>query len=268
MGIKFSLRLPRLSAKIGRLRHADRLPLGGQPGIYPDKRIMMTKTTANHSQSLLKLALFSLVEPEHIDKLADQARELRIGKGEILFQKGDRPHGFFVLLGGRINLAFPSEQGTERVLEVIKPGETFGEAMMFLRRPYPVFAQATLDSYLLDIPEQSIQDLLERDCRLARRMLAGISIRLHELVSNLEACSMRSSAQRVACMLQHYAPEKGLKRYDVELPTAKHTMASQLNLTPETFSRVLHVLSEAGLIEVSGRTIKVLDADKLKNLEV
>jgi CRP-like cAMP-binding protein len=230
--------------------------------------MMMTKTTTNHADTLLKLALFKLVDPELVGFLAAQVRELRIGKGEILFQKGDQPHGFFVLLEGRINLSFPSEQGTERVLEVIKPGETFGEALMFLERPYPVFALATAESHLLDIPEQAIQTLLEKDCHLARKMLAGISIRLHELISNLEACSMRSSAQRVACMLQHYAPEQGMQVYDVELPTAKHTLASQLNLTPETFSRVLHVLADAGLIEVSGRKIRVLSANGLKNLEV
>lgn len=229
---------------------------------------MMTRTTHNHTDALRKVALFSLVEPEHLEGLSASVRELQISKGEILFQKGDVPHGFFVLLEGKVNLAFPSEQGTERVLEVIRSGETFGEALMFLQRPYPIFAQAVADCRVLDIPEQAIQNLLEKDCGFARKMLAGISIRLHELISNLEACSMRTSAQRVACMLQHYAPEVGAQRYDVELPAAKHTLASQLNLTPETFSRVLHVLSDAGLIEVSGRKISVLNANGLKNLEV
>ena len=229
---------------------------------------MMTRTTTNHADALHKVALFRMVDREFVETLASQVRELHLGKGEILFQKGDVPRGFFVLLEGRINLAFPSEQGTERVLEVIRSGETFGEALMFLQRPYPVLAQAVTESRMLDIPEQAIQSLLEKDCHFARKMLAGISIRLHELVSNLEACSMRSSAQRVACMLQHYAPQQGMQRYDVELPAAKHTLASQLNLTPETFSRVLHVLTDAGLIEVSGRKITVLDANGLKNLEV
>jgi CRP-like cAMP-binding protein len=229
---------------------------------------MMTKTSINHATSLQKIPLFSMVEHELLERMARQTRELRLAKSEILFQRGEMPHGFFILLEGRINLSFPSDQGTERVLEVIRQGETFGEALMFLRRPYPILAQAVLESRVLDIPEQAIQDLLDMDCRLARGMLAGISIRLHELVSNLEACSMRTSAQRVACMLQHYAPEKGARSYEVELPMAKHTLASQLNLTPETFSRVLHALSEAGLIEVSGRKIRVLNADKLKTLDV
>jgi len=222
----------------------------------------------DRQRTMAKLPLFRVLAPEETKYLASQVRELRLAKGEILFNKGDIPHGFYVLIEGRIQLAFPSEQGTERVLEVIKPGESFGEALMFLDKPYPIYGQATQDSLLLDVPGQTMLTLLEKDCGLARKMLAGISMRLHELIGNLESCSMRSSTQRVACMLQHRAPDQSLNQYEVELPAAKQTVASQLNLTPETFSRVLHVLSDAGLIEVSGRTIKVLDAEGLRRMEI
>ena len=218
--------------------------------------------------ALQRLPLFKLLSTEETHALASQVRELRLAKGGILFNKGDVPHGFYVLLEGRVQLAFPSEEGTERVLEVVKPGESFGEALMFLDKPYPIYAQATQDSALLDVPGETMLGLLEKDCRLARKMLAGISMRLHELIGNLESRSMRSSTRRVACMLQHRAPDQSLNRYEIELPAAKQTMASQLNLTPETFSRVLHVLSEAGLIEVAGRVIKVLDAEGLRRIEI
>lgn len=230
--------------------------------------MMMTKRSGELSDVLRKVPLFNKVEKAELVHMAQWVREFRLDRGEILFQKGDIPHGFYILIEGRITLAFPSEQGAERILEVIKPGETFGEALMFLRQPYPIFSQATVDSLLLDIPEDAIDTLLDKDCHLAKRMLAGISIRLHELISTLEACSMRSSAQRVACMLFHAAPAKGAQEYDVQLPAAKHVIASQLNLTPETFSRVLHVLTEAGMIEVSGRVIKVLNADALRKLQM
>ncbi len=229
----------------------------------------MHKQFGEDSQgAIARLPLFRVLTPEETKYLVSQVRERRLPKGQILFNKGDTPHGFYVLIEGRIQLAFPSEQGAERVLEVIKPGESFGEALMFLDKPYPIYAQATQDSMLLDVPGQTILDLLEKDSRLARKMLAGISMRLHELISTLESCSMRSSTQRVACMLQHHAPDKALNQYEVELQATKQTVASQLNLTPETFSRVLHVLSDAGLIEVSGRIIKVLDAEGLRRMEI
>lgn len=218
--------------------------------------------------AIARLPLFRVLTPEETQYLVGHVRERRLTKGQVLFNKGDTPHGFYVLVEGRIQLSFPSEEGAERVLEVIKPGESFGEAMMFLDKPYPVSAHATRDCALLDVPGETILELLEKDSRLARKMLAGISMRLHELVGNLESCSMRSSTQRVACMLQHQAPDKSLNQYEVELRAAKQTVASQLNLTPETFSRVLHVLSDAGLIEVSGRVIKVLDAEGLRRVEI
>jgi CRP/FNR family transcriptional regulator, dissimilatory nitrate respiration regulator len=229
---------------------------------------MMARRRNDLVDVLRTVPLFSMIGEDDLRIMADQVRELNVGRGEILFQKGDQPHGFYVLLEGRITLAFPSEQGAERILEVIKPGETFGEALMFLGRPYPIFSHAGADSRVLDIPEQAINGLLDKDSQLARRMLAGISIRLHELISNLEACSMRSSAQRVACMLQHAAPASGMQEYEVRLQAAKHVVASQLNLTPETFSRVLHGLSESGLIEVSGRIIRVLDAEGLRKVQL
>jgi len=218
--------------------------------------------------AISRLPLFRELSADEASQLISQVRELRLDKGQILFNKGDIPHGFFVVVEGRIQLAFPSEQGTERVLELIKPGESFGEALMFLDKAYPVFAQATQDSLVLDVPGHTMLGLLEKDSRLARKMLAGISMRMHELITNLETCSMRSSTQRVACMLQHQAPDKSLNEYEIELPAAKQTVASQLNLTPETFSRVLHVLSDAGLIEVSGRVIRVLDAEGLRRIEI
>ena len=230
--------------------------------------MMMTSRCGDLVEVLRSVPLFSKIGLNDLTEMADQVRELKVGRGEMLFQKGDSPHGFYVLLEGRISLAFPSEQGTERILEVIKPGETFGEALMFLGQPYPIISQATADSRVLDIPEQAINNLIDSDCRVAKSMLAGISMRLHELVRTLEACSFKSSTQRVACMLQHSAPANDMQQYAVKLPAAKHIVASQLNLTPETFSRVLHGLTESGLIEVSGRVIKVLSADGLRKLQL
>ena len=65
------------------------------------------------------------------------------------------------------------------------------------------------------------------------------------------------------CYLSHLAPDAARARYDVTLDTSKQMIASRLNLAPETFSRVLGQLSEAGLIEVKGRNITVLNRDGL-----
>jgi len=51
--------------------------------------------------------------------------------------------------------------------------------------------------------------------------------------------------------------------FTVSLPVSKATIASRLSLTPEYFSRVLHELEAARLIEVDKRDIRILDAKRL-----
>jgi len=219
---------------------------------------------------LARLPLFSALAPEQISPLAAAARERRLAKGEMLFQKGDPAKGFFVVVTGQIKLAFPSAQGNEKVVEIIGPQQSFGEAVMFMDRPFPVFAEALLDTQLIHIAKEAIFRLLETDASFARRMLAGLSMRLHSLIADVESYSLRSSAQRVIGYLLQQSPEAddAAGSIDLTLPTSKQIIASRLNLTPETLSRIFHDLSEAGLIDVRGRHITVPDLRRLRQFDL
>jgi CRP/FNR family transcriptional regulator, dissimilatory nitrate respiration regulator len=83
----------------------------------------------------------------------------------------------------------------------------------------------------------------------------------------VESYTLRSSTQRLIGYLLQRAPDDDDANDPVEinLPTPKHVLASRLNLTPETFSRILHELSNSGLIEVHGRNITVPDLRRLRN---
>jgi len=217
-------------------------------------------------QILSRLPLFQELAPEQIAILETACRERRLAKGEMLFQKGDMPKGFFVVVFGQIKLAFPSSQGNEKVMQIVGPRQSFGEAIMFLNRPCPVFAEGLVDSLLLHIGSAPVFELLETDPLFARRMLAGLSMRLHSLVQDVETYSLRSSAQRVVGYLLQQCPQDGACEgsFDISLPTSKQVIASRLNLTPETLSRIFHDLSTTGLISVSGKQITINDAKRLR----
>ena len=135
---------------------------------------------------------------------------------------------------------------------------------MFLQRPYPVSAVALTDAWLLKIPQQAVDKLLTSDASFAQRMLAGLSMRLHSLVQDVESYSTRSSAQRVVGYLLQHCPEDNQDTQEITLPTTKLVIASRLNLTPETLSRILNDLSQQGLIEVHGRHILITSQQNLR----
>lgn len=216
---------------------------------------------------LAQLPLFSALAPEQIARVVAAVREKQLAKGEMLFQKGDPAHGFFVVVSGQIKLALPSAQGNEKVVEIVGARQSFGEAVMFMDRPFPVFAEALVDTQLLHIGKDVVFQLIDSDASFSRRLLAGLSMRLHSLIADVETYSLRSSAQRLIGYLLQHSPHEDdtVNRVEIKLPTTKHILASRLNLTPETLSRILHDLADTGLIEVHGRLIIVPDLRRLRS---
>jgi CRP-like cAMP-binding protein len=217
---------------------------------------------------LSNLALFHELGSDELDRIAAGTTELRVPKGRALFQRGDPCVGFHAVMYGQVKLSFLSPQGTEKVIEILGPGQSFGEAAMFLDRPYPVNAECLADSLLLHISKASIDSELARDPRLARRMIAGLSRRLVGLVHDVEAYSLRSGMQRVIGYLLRDLDRRGdataTQPLRIVLDTSKGVIASRLNLTPEHFSRILGELSNEGLISVRGAEITILDPERLR----
>jgi CRP/FNR family transcriptional regulator, dissimilatory nitrate respiration regulator len=209
---------------------------------------------------LANLPLFKELEPLELDRIAAYTTEVHVSRGEIIANQGDPCTGFHCVIYGRVKLAFSSAHGAEKVVEIIGPGQSFGEAVMFLGKPYIVSSQALVDTMLLHVAQQAVFEELERTPRFARKMLAGLSRRLHGLIGDVEAYSMNSGTQRVIGYLLRDGPVDG---EEVTLHASKAVVASRLNLTPEHFSRILHDLAEHGLIEVHGRGITVRDAARL-----
>ena len=216
---------------------------------------------------LANLPLFKELAPAEIDRIAAGTTEHHVPRGEILFNKGDACVGFHLVIYGQVKLSFVTPQGSEKVVEIIGPGYSFGEALMFMEKPYIVMAQTLADSLLLHVSKQAVFDGLEHDPAFAKRMLAGLSRRLHGLITDVESYSLQSGMQRVIGYLlrQDEQQASAAAPYTVTLPTSKAIVASRLNLTPEHFSRILHDLSEAGLIAVDGRDVKIEDVAKLRN---
>ncbi len=229
---------------------------------------MHGNTPINIEALLSHVALFNGLAPQEIAKIARGTREIHASKGDILFHKGDPCNGFHLVVYGQVKLAFTSPQGSEKVVEIISQGQSFGEAIMFMDKPYIVFAQALSDSLLLHISKNVIFDELQRDPALSKKMIAGMAMRLHQLMADVESYSLHSGKQRIIGYLVREIPEdEHGKNITITLPTNKGIIASRLNLTQEHFSRILHELSELGLIVVEGRKIHIPDIDKLRTHE-
>jgi CRP/FNR family transcriptional regulator, dissimilatory nitrate respiration regulator len=219
---------------------------------------------------LSALPLFTDVAPAEVARIAEGCTVRRLTRGQHVFRVGDPCQEFHVVVIGQVKLYAISPAGQEKVIELIGPGGTFAEALMFTGRPYIVNAQALTDALVVSVSKKAVLAEIERDPKFCLHMLAGISRRLHGLVRDVEEYALWTGAQRVIGYLLRDVDED--KSPDgpvhVSLPVSKATVASRLSLTPEYFSRVLHELEAAGLIEIDKRDIRVLDPKRLVEFQM
>ena len=213
---------------------------------------------------LAQQPLFRNLRPEELERLAKSSIEVRALKHQLVCRRGEPANGFYVVATGHIKLAIPSPNGQEKVIEFFRPGQSFGEAVMFLDRPYMVDAEALEDTLLIWIDKHHLFEALDRDPTLARRMLASMSFRLHTLMQDIETVNLQRSAQRVAVWLMRQPRHESESGHHTSFAVNKTLIASKLGLTPETLSRVLHQLSDAGLIQVDGRDVLIPDPQALE----
>ncbi|MFZ6719200.1 Crp/Fnr family transcriptional regulator [Undibacterium sp. Ji49W] len=207
-------------------------------------------------------ALFRHVAVEDFSELQKEVVKTELHKGATLFRKGDIAEGTYIVVFGLMKLCIPSSQGNDKVLELIRAGQSLGEAMMFLDEPYPFYAEALENTLLLKIPRHALLQLLDRSPLISRQMMAGLSYRLLGFIRNVERYSLQNSTQRVIDYLLQLSALQGSN--DIHLELKKHLVASLLNLSPETLSRVLHQLMNKQLIKVYGATIHIDSAEALK----
>ncbi|MDR0478380.1 MAG: Crp/Fnr family transcriptional regulator [Burkholderiaceae bacterium] len=217
---------------------------------------------------LAQLPLFHQLQSVELERMARGSQLRQLARGEDVFHIGDPCTEFHIVISGQIKLFGLSPQGREKIIEIVGPGSSFGEAIMFLDRPYHVNAQALVETLLLSVSCRVVISEIKSDPDFAMRMLAGLSHRLHSLTSDVQAYALQSGAERVIGYLLRGLPEMWPnggpeKPVSITLPVSKAAIASRLSMTPEYFSRVLHELESQGLIVIDRREITIPDPSRL-----
>jgi len=217
---------------------------------------------AQHSSWFAENALFSLLTGEQLGDVVSVSHAQSLPRGATLFQRGDQVRGLYLLTHGQIKLGITSAHGVEKVFRIIGTGEVFCEDAICLDSPLPVYAQATTDTEVVFVPRGTVLAMMERNAAFSKKLLEGLSSRMHAMFHEIEAISLQNSTERLVRYLLQVNAEKPQTR-QLTLPASKVTIASLLNLTPETFSRTMAKLQKAGAIEVTGRQI-ALDVGALQ----
>lgn len=229
---------------------------GSQDAAAPRHRV--------HHQILRSHHLFEPMSDEQLDELLADSQLLNVSRGDILFLQGEPAHAFYFVISGGVKIYRLTPDGQEKVFEAIGERQTFAEAMMLMDTPnYVASAQALAPSQLYRFSNTTYMRLLESNSRLTFALLGKLCIRLHQRINEIETLSLKNATHRV---VRYLITQLG-NGEELELPMARQLIAGHLSIQPETFSRITRRLLDEGIIEQHGRSIRVLDRQRLEQFE-
>tara|TARA_R110001606_G_scaffold361754_7_gene515440 strand:+ start:363951 stop:364664 length:714 start_codon:yes stop_codon:yes gene_type:complete len=217
--------------------------------------------------ALRQCVLLQPVEADDFDQLVLTSHAKQLTENRILFEQGAPLTDIYLLISGGIKLQRLAPNGDQKVFEIIRPGQTFAEAVLFSGGArYPVSAVTVVPSVVVTIQAAAFLKLLNSSNTLCLNLMAKLSQRLHWMVNEVDRLTLHNATFRLVCYLLSHLSEDENDRRDVNLSVPKHVIASRLSITPETLSRSLKELSTQGLINLDGPQIDLVDIEKLRQL--
>ncbi|GAA0426029.1 transcriptional regulator Dnr [Cocleimonas flava] len=211
--------------------------------------------------------LFMDIEEGDFATILQGTSVCELSAGEILFSQKQPATEFFLLVEGKIKISLLSFEGTQKVVDIINPGNTFAEVIILNgMEGYPVNAKALSNAKVLRINAEKYIQVLSNSSEACLKVIGRLSARLHWLMNEMERLSLHNASYRLISYLLEDIPHGSVEETKVILGAPKRIIASRISVTPETFSRTLKSLSQDELIEVYDEHILVKDPSKLREM--
>jgi CRP/FNR family transcriptional activator FtrB len=179
----------------------------------------------------------------------------------VLFEQGEVPQFQIVVMSGSVQLFGRSADGREVLIEVLRPSDLVIPAAVVTGAPYLMQARAPERSRFLLIDALAFREAVATDPVLAQAVIGGLARQFRRMVRQVKNLKLRSSTQRVGCYILAMSARQGTPDRAV-LPYEKNYIASELGMTPMSFSHALSSLGKS-VIKVNGQTIIIVDGARL-----
>lgn len=217
--------------------------------------------------ALLASPFFQHLSAEELDEILGFAVERRVPKGTVIFSKGDPGTSMMSVLAGRVRASSVSADGKEVTLNVIGPGEFFGEIALLDGKPRSADATAAEDSVLLVVERRHFLPFLFKNEKLIERLLAVLCDRLRRTSLALEELALFDLPARLARLLLQLARDHGSKvdgGVRIGLKLSQRDLSTLVSSSRETVNKQLRQWREQGLIDLVDGYLVIRSLDGLR----
>jgi CRP-like cAMP-binding protein len=218
---------------------------------------------------LRAIPLFRDLDYHDLEALSRVAREQLLPKGSLILAAGDPGDALHLIVTGLVKVFQTSEDGREKTLAILGPGDCLGEVALLDGGTRSASASTMAESRLLTLPRASFQEALHQQPGLAEQLLLVLAARLRKADQQVEQLAFQNARGRVVSALlalaeAHGVADPGGRRITLRL--THQDLADFAGTTRETSTRVLAELTDRGLVGFAGRQIQLCDVEGLRRL--
>jgi len=216
---------------------------------------------------LRRAPLFDGLDEEGARALRRQMSEVKLSRGEHLFLEGEDGDRLYVVLDGKIKLTRAAPDGRENLLSVLGPGEMFGELSLFDPRPRTSTASAVTDAALAALAHDELRPWLRDRPEVSMHMLRALARRLRRANDVTADLVFTDVPGRVAKNLLDLADRFGEQESDglhVHHDLTQEELAQLVGASRETVNKALADFAARGWLQISARSVLILDTERLR----
>jgi len=217
---------------------------------------------------LRRAPLFDGLDEEGARALRRQMSEVKLSRGEHLFLEGEDGDRLYVVLDGKIKLTRAAPDGRENLLSVLGPGEMFGELSLFDPRPRTSSASAVTDAVVAALAHDELRPWLRDRPEVSMHMLGALARRLRRANDVTADLVFTDVPGRVAKNLLDLAERFGEQESDglhVHHDLTQEELAQLVGASRETVNKALADFAARGWLQISARSVLILNAERLRN---
>lgn len=217
--------------------------------------------------ALARLPLFVALDDEASAALEAVMSTRAVERGHTVFREGDTGDRLFVVLDGKVKISRAAADGRENLLAVLGPGEMFGELSLFDPGPRTATATTITDSRLASLDHDDLRPLLLERPGVAVHLLRALALRLRRTNEAMADLVFSDVPGRVAKALLDLADKFGTAEADgvrVRHDLTQEELAQLVGASRETVNKALSEFATRGWLRLEGRSVLLLDPDRLE----
>lgn len=215
---------------------------------------------------LQRSPLFRGLSPPAFERIAELAVQRGFGDGEVVFSQGDPGDALYAVVTGKIRISAGAADGREIYLNIMEPGDTFGEIALLDGGTRTASATATIPSELVSIRRDHFLGLLEREPKVALELLRLCGERLRWTSGLVEDAALLNASARLAKRLLSLGQLHGEHTPNgVVLRISQEDLASFLGVSRQVVNQYLQDWKGQGWVDLGRGVITVRDVAAIKN---